>query len=506
MGHWQLLDLASDADERSIKRAYARLLKNYRPDESPDEFQRLREAYETALSEARCRKQADERVVDATPVHSLLFSPLERVDTPIPVSPPKPQRLREVYEPALTKTQWHAYADEEVIDASLVLSVDTSDSSPVVSPSERVDKPIAVSPPEPSLEQMKQWLAEGKERQVMDALLHWLGSDWLMSFEHREQFGHRVLDWLESTAQWSPAFFDRVCQSMGWNESQGDLPCDHWRWNRLIRRCEMQVMEESVRSDLAKFDAEKVYGQATALLFKPMSDSRRRGLADSLTSLEWQHFVQIAQSIDYQYPELPQRLGLKPLDNWRDWLPPESYRGVYFFVWLALSVVVMSPMLAETASKDGLVGLLVMLPIISLFTLVATWLGMKAYHIWSMVAVSAGSTDVQLSRRLLPRSWYRQGAGLLMLRHIFPSAVPAALSSLWSSHVPWMQWVSPVVVFLGTLYFTNMALCGGKTPIWVRALQTVRDKFGLLLQSVLRESILMPIAIIVCCAMAYWRM
>lgn len=451
MSHWQLLDLTPDADERSIKRAYARLLKSHRPDENPDEFQRLREAYETALAEAR----------------------------------------------------WRAQVDEEVVDAPLAVSAPTPDHSLLVSPLERVDTPIAVSPPEPSLEQMKQWLAEGKERQVMDALRHWLASDWLMPFEHREQFEQSVLDWLESAAQWSPAFFDGVCQAMGWDEAQGDLPCDYWRWDRLTRRCEMQVMEESVRSDLARFDAEKIHGQAAALLFKPMSDGRRRGLADYFTSLDWQRFAQIAQSIDYQYPELPQRLGLKPLDNWRDWLPPESFRGVYLFLWLALSVVVMPSMLAGTAKRDGLAGLLV----IPLFMPVVIWLGMKAYQIWSLVAVSAGSLDVQLSRWLLPRRWYRQGAGLLMLRHILPSAVPAALSTLWSSHVPWMQWVSPVVVFLGTLYFTSMALCGGKVSIWARALQTIRHKVGgLLLQLLQRESILVVIAILVSGVIAYSRM
>ncbi|WP_321369628.1 J domain-containing protein [Pseudomonas extremaustralis] len=451
MSHWQLLDLTSDADERSIKRAYARLLKNHRPDENPDAFQRLREAYETALAEAR----------------------------------------------------WRAQVDEEVVDAPLAVSAPTVDHSPLVSPLERIDTPIVVSPPEPSLEQMKQGLAEGKERQVMDALRQWLTSDWLLPFEHREQFEQSVLDWLESAEQWSPAFFEGVCQAMGWDETRGDLPCDYWRWDRLIRRCEMQAMEESVRRDLNRFDAEKIHGQAAALLLKPMSDSRRRGLADYFTSLDWQRFAQIAQSIDYQYPELPQRLGLKPLDNWRDWLPPESFRGVYLFLWLALSVVVMPSLFADTAKKGGLADLFVM----PLFMPVVIWLGMKAYQVWYRVAVSAGGLDVQLSRGLLPRRWYRQGAGLLMLRHILPSAVPAALSSFWSSHVPWMQWVSPVVVFLGTLYFTNMALCGGKVSIWARALQTIRHKVGGLISQVLqRESILVVIAILVSGVIAYARM
>ena len=47
MSEWpyDLLDIGEDADERTIKRAYARLLKLHRPDEDPAGFQRLNQAY-----------------------------------------------------------------------------------------------------------------------------------------------------------------------------------------------------------------------------------------------------------------------------------------------------------------------------------------------------------------------------------------------------------------------------------------------------------------------------
>lgn len=46
---WNVLDLEPGADERSVRRAYARILKAQRPDTDPDAFQRLRGAYEFAL-------------------------------------------------------------------------------------------------------------------------------------------------------------------------------------------------------------------------------------------------------------------------------------------------------------------------------------------------------------------------------------------------------------------------------------------------------------------------
>ncbi len=165
-------------------------------------------------------------------------------------------------------------------------------------------------------------------------------------FERRQQFEQWVLEWLEDAPDWSPGFFEGVCQAMGWDENQGNLPCEYWRWDRLIRRCEIQAMEQTVRADLGKYEADKVHGQAAALLLGPMSDEQRRGMADAFTALDWQRFSQLAETIEYQYPELPERLGLKPLDNWRDWLPATSYSGASLFLWFSLSVLLIVSLLA----------------------------------------------------------------------------------------------------------------------------------------------------------------
>ncbi|WP_256680501.1 DnaJ domain-containing protein [Pseudomonas sp. Larv2_ips] len=47
---WDVLGLSPNADSRTIKRQYATLLKKTRPDDDPEGFQRLREAYEHALN------------------------------------------------------------------------------------------------------------------------------------------------------------------------------------------------------------------------------------------------------------------------------------------------------------------------------------------------------------------------------------------------------------------------------------------------------------------------
>src|ERR1700748_2355536 len=46
---WSVLQIESTADERAVRRAYARVLKQSRADEDPIAFQQLRRAYEHAL-------------------------------------------------------------------------------------------------------------------------------------------------------------------------------------------------------------------------------------------------------------------------------------------------------------------------------------------------------------------------------------------------------------------------------------------------------------------------
>ncbi|MGQ7933140.1 J domain-containing protein [Paraburkholderia sp. D1E] len=55
---WDVLGIAANADERAVRRAYARLLKQQRPDEDAEAFQRLRYAYESALQMASASTKA----------------------------------------------------------------------------------------------------------------------------------------------------------------------------------------------------------------------------------------------------------------------------------------------------------------------------------------------------------------------------------------------------------------------------------------------------------------
>lgn len=71
--NWALrwLQLPPDADETAIKRSYARLLRQHRPDTDPEGFQQLHTAYQAALAWARARgEDADGDVEDVEDVEN----------------------------------------------------------------------------------------------------------------------------------------------------------------------------------------------------------------------------------------------------------------------------------------------------------------------------------------------------------------------------------------------------------------------------------------------------
>lgn len=57
MNWHKILEIPYDSDLKTIKKAYAKLLKIYNPEDDPEGYQRLREAYDTAIKHAKNNKQ-----------------------------------------------------------------------------------------------------------------------------------------------------------------------------------------------------------------------------------------------------------------------------------------------------------------------------------------------------------------------------------------------------------------------------------------------------------------
>lgn len=81
-----LLGVPRAVSETDLKRAYTRLIRKYKPEHAPDEFRRIREAYEAAVEMSRWFRDAPAR----EPVVDLPF---------VPVSPPEPPHATQIDPP-----------------------------------------------------------------------------------------------------------------------------------------------------------------------------------------------------------------------------------------------------------------------------------------------------------------------------------------------------------------------------------------------------------------------
>jgi hypothetical protein len=88
---WELLDVEVGADARTIKRAYARLLKLNRPDDDAGAFQLLHQAYQAALGYAQYNP--DHRAVEShnEPAREVPTRPAAELDMPALMAPSDPQ-------------------------------------------------------------------------------------------------------------------------------------------------------------------------------------------------------------------------------------------------------------------------------------------------------------------------------------------------------------------------------------------------------------------------------
>ena len=281
MSSWQLLDLSPEADERAIKRAYARLLKIHRPDEDAAAFQQLREAYESALAELRWRAQwEEEEEQDEAPVPQPVLAAIDEGGTLSVAPAPAPVR-----------------AEPEEPDYSAYVR--------------------AIPEPAISMGQIRQWFAEGHEHRLLSVLPQILASEWMLSFDRRQWFEEQLLDCLEHDGHWSAAFFDQLAARMDWNDAKGHIPCSGPRWRHLLDLRAAAFEVDSVRRDVQSIHPE----EALSFLFVRQSDLDRRQLADGMDADQWAHCQQVAESFEQRNPTTLQRLGLELADDWRAWLP-----------------------------------------------------------------------------------------------------------------------------------------------------------------------------------------
>lgn len=144
MNNYQILGVDYHADERTLKRAYAKLIKEFRPDSHATEFARIRAAYEALLDDIRYRQvwyEDDEQDLPDT----TLNSDEDKVVAPISE---EQDYERLVDKPVLPISEDTANTEEEIyerlVDKPVLVLPETIDSTPPKDENfnRLIDKPV----------------------------------------------------------------------------------------------------------------------------------------------------------------------------------------------------------------------------------------------------------------------------------------------------------------------------------------------------------------------------
>ncbi|WP_313518646.1 hypothetical protein [Pseudomonas sp.] len=463
MDCWSELGLTAQAGVRDVKRQYARRLKDTRPDDDPLGFQHLREAYEQALARAQWREQHAERggvaVAPEVPERAS-ESPVsaERdVDMPETFSPEAFQRSLE-----RAKAQGRRERFEQRL-LYLLLDASEEDLGGVYWAMEHLHWYSPWQPahlPQEDLNRLAERLLIGRlrfihgqlcagEEQASLQMIGALGEEgWLSSLDRRDWFQQRLAEMLVEAPGWSHLFFEQVCRLYGWSDEIGSsLPFAEALWRQLLSRCEEGAMAERLFAAAESRTCKTPEQKAARFLFGKMGPGSRRYLVDRFTQAEWSECYRLSNLLESRFPQLRERLAEEGPENWRQWLPCPSWVGLYLLVWAGGLLCYLGHSLGkdytDSSARLSELGIFVFMSLLAMVTL-APWLA-KA---WWLLAHLLAWPDTWLSNGVIPRRWFREGAGLLLVRHVLPNvayggvvwlslsdALPAALalavSVLW---------------------------------------------------------------------------
>ena len=470
-----MFDLDAGTDVRSVKRRYAQLLKQFRPEDDPEAFQRLRDAYEQALEWVSRGQGAStpvlEKATDATSDITLPRSSLEPAGEP---DCAEAKRVRALPDTCGSMSEALAQAremhQEEVLQLELLRRSQLSGARAIELIRWAVELLNWLTPWQPhylpatAMAQLAQRLLEHELTllweqlpTVTEAVLYenveaLACQKWMQPLELNSQLQQGLIAVLECYQHGSPDLLRQMSALFGWNDRDGFLPCDPERWERLADHLAYTSMWKTLLSQLALPSPQQPKERACWFLFKPMSDAKRRKMADRFEPADWAACEHLAREVERRQPHIPQRMGVEYVANWRQWRHQDWGGWAILYAWLIISVVLMVDQLhqAQSGGETSMYqGLALALIASSFMTVILSQLR----RAWAWLARELAHPDVWGSRFLVPPAMFRQGSGLLMLRHVMPAAVFAVLVSAWAQHAP-----MAITLLLGTLVFVA-SLC-----------------------------------------------
>lgn len=459
MNPWNVLGLDDAADERTIKRQYAKQLKVTRPDDDPEAFQRLREAYEHALDWARNRVDDEEdygttTVTVATPSDTLV-EPASFEKPPAPADTlrvnlvnPAPdaetlarqsarqlvdhttaQNLPEQHQNAveqhcalpfqqrlLERCLDDEHTDPDLLRAAVAhLRWLTPWQTLRLSADQEVQLTQQLLDIEgPALEQM---LVEAQERAFLAALGDLAQQPWLASLERRDQFQRWTMFFLHNHKGWTAALFDRICTLFGWDDRKGIFPQPEFIWRHLIERCEKYAYFEHWERRVANGATDTVEDKAAMLVLKPGRKVDRLRLARFCSADVWVTCERLCSTINNRYPEMLDRFPEADLSSWRELqvAPLNPYVWTWFG-WLMFSLCFMIPNEMMKGPLEGTKAALILL----LYPFLMTGICRIFMRAWRSVSLAVENADEWISDKVLPEWLHWPATQALLIRHGVP--------------------------------------------------------------------------------------
>ncbi len=393
-----ILGLTRDADERAIKRAYAALLRVHRPDEDPAGFQRINEAYQSALQWRQWRDSLPDDVVDEDEDEDeyAVEDPPQDSDDPAPDAVrvvnhgDAPIRIRITDAPVDPDWDGDGYDTPEVLAADAAAAEAAGPVPPPLPPADAqgagesrgspVDAALAIA-------------AQGNT----EALTAWLRAEpafW--SLQDKGWWGHQLLYALQASPVAMPRdCFDALIGFFGLDDVQAARHHVHLDW--LRRRCVQWWVLQPRRPDRRLSRVQRAAQQSERdtvdRLQGPFRWHRvlwhalRPGVPDGMAT-----FVQSLGHWDDD--ELPPNIDARTLAFWRDAradVPAVSRARFAVFaartsvVGLVFALLVMLGGLQDTGADAWAVVVATVSAFFSIAALAGTWLAVTAFIRWEPV-------------------------------------------------------------------------------------------------------------------------
>ncbi|MEL4168862.1 hypothetical protein SAMN03159507_03530 [Pseudomonas sp. NFACC32-1] len=334
MSCWVVLDLPEDADKRSIKRQYASLLKRHRPDEDPEGFQRLREAYEQAMAWADWQREEPADTSLPEPIESPRVqqpSPRQTDDGACPAEGLAAQCLEGISATNLADrvAQARLLGCEAAFEQGLLLRCLPDDRYELAEAA--IEQLHWLTPwqheglPRTTLEHLRNTLMEQASSRLTEArqdsgrfleLARKLAaSPWLQTLDARQWLNQSLALVLLQSPNWSQRLFESICTQQGWTRSGHHNACPEPWWSQLLARsdCAMFVQEQTRLTQF--YDSSE--SQAARMLFGTLDEDARVRLSITFSAADWDACEALYRTVQLRYPQLLYQMPQLAPDNWR---------------------------------------------------------------------------------------------------------------------------------------------------------------------------------------------